>query len=95
MHQGWEDAALYFKEFSGRVDVKELLNRKVGEAFVQMNNRIVFFSTFPPRPVPKKSYKDEIIELSRNKYCVKIEKDMDGNIVCENESKSEIKYDEI
>jgi hypothetical protein len=63
------DAGYLVKDLQKKVKVEDLVSLGVGEAIARIGTDIVRFKTHPPFPIPKRHFKQRIIENSRRKYC--------------------------
>ena len=63
-----KDAAHLKKDLQDKVEVKDLIFLRVGEAIARIGTEIVRFRTPPPREIPKKHFRDRIIAESRRRY---------------------------
>lgn len=67
------DAAMLKKAMLGKVKADDLVDLKRGQAIARINNKVARFETEHPIGKPKSS-KDLIIENSRKRYYIPIEK---------------------
>lgn len=63
------DAGYLVKDLQKKVKVEDLVSLGVGEAIARIGTEIVRFKTHPPLPIPKRHFKQRIVEESRRKYC--------------------------
>jgi len=64
------DAGYLSKDFKKRVEVKDFIELKQGEAIVRCGTEIVKVKTLGPLKEPERNFKDRIIAESRKKYCM-------------------------
>jgi len=67
------DASYLVKDLQEKVEPKDLVTLKRGEAIVRIDTDIIKIRTPNPKKIPKSSYKQEIIRKSREWYCAKAE----------------------
>jgi hypothetical protein len=63
------DAGYLVKDLQKKVKVEDLVSLEVGEAIARIGTEIVRFKTHPPLPIPKRHFKERIVQESRRKYC--------------------------
>jgi hypothetical protein len=70
--QGWEDAQVYFRAFSGVVPAADLMARDIGEAFVKVGRRLASMHCPMPKPKRTRDIVHQVLEQTRKKYCVSV-----------------------
>lgn len=70
--QGWDDAQVYFRSFSGVIPLADLMARGVGEAFVKIGNRLASIRCPVPKAKRQRDIIHEILQQTRNRYCVSV-----------------------
>jgi hypothetical protein len=62
------DANYLIKDLQKKVKVEDIVSLQVGEAIARIGTEIVRFKTNPPLPVPRKNFREQIIEESHRRY---------------------------
>ena len=95
LETSWEDAQRLFRDCYGLVEQPGDFQRKnAGEGYLKMGQGVMSINTYPPNEIKGNGFSEEIIKLSRERYCVPV-----GELK-QTLSKEEIKpnygmYDEI
>jgi hypothetical protein len=66
------DARFFTKDLQGKVDANDIATLETGEAIARIGTEIIKMKTPPPISIPPKTFKDEIIQNSFEKYYRKI-----------------------
>jgi len=64
-----KDAAYLAKDFQNTIKTEDIVKLKKREAFVRCGTEIVKIRTIDAPPMPQRHFRDEIVALSRKKYC--------------------------
>jgi hypothetical protein len=62
------DARFFTKDLQAKVDAKDIATLETGEAVARIGTEIIKMKTPPPISIPPRSFKDEIIQNSYEKY---------------------------
>jgi hypothetical protein len=63
------DASYLAKDLQGKVEVKDLVTLRTGEAIARIHTDVVKIKTAAPKPIPGDNRKAEVIRRSRERYC--------------------------
>ena len=67
-----DDAGRMSREFRKEVEPKDLVGLGVGDIYARIGKDVVNIKGLPPKKKPRRSYRDEIVARSREKYCVPV-----------------------
>lgn len=99
LDQDWNDSHNLFKEFFGEVEINDFMRKGVGKAYVKKGNEIINISTPAPNQINGDGFSKEIDNLTREKYCIPVEKDKKNIAIKQNTAEkpldNEDLYDEI
>jgi hypothetical protein len=62
------DARFFTKDLQGKVDANDIATLETGEAIARVGTEIIKMKTLQPISIPPKTFKDEIIQNSLEKY---------------------------
>jgi hypothetical protein len=67
-----KDAAYLIKDFGDLVKVRDIVNLDIGQAIVRCGTDVTRISTLEPLKIPQNNCGEQIIALSRQKYCLPV-----------------------
>jgi len=92
----WNDAHRVFKDFCGIVEVNEFMLKGTGKSYLRMIGDIISLDTLKPIEAEGDGFMKEIIENTRQNYCIKLEKKTAKEHAKHNQETEEFDlYDEI